>query len=530
MNTAVVGTAPLSDDETKSAYRRAWFGFIAMMFGNFMAILDIQIVASSLKEIQAGLSASADELTWVQSSYLIAEVVAIPLSGYLSRMMSTRIYFVTCAIGFTIASLLCAFAWNIESMIVFRALQGFLGGGMIPTTLGAIFLLFPPEKRQLPTVLVGLVMTTAPALGPTLGGYLTNSFSWHWLFFINIVPGTILSLIVWRNVRFDHPDWSLLRNIDALGLTLMALFLGSLEYVLDEGPRHDWLQDSTVATLFWLMLFSGVAFFWRAMTSAHPIVELRTYRNRNFAVGSIAAFAVGIMLFGMVFIVPTFLGGVRGFNSLQIGQVMMVMGVAMFSTAPLVGKLATKIDLRLLLAYGMTMVAIGTFWNAHLTAEAGFWQFFGPQILRGHGFMFCMITMTGLAMGTLSPDQVKNGSGLFNLMRNLGGAIGLALINTCLHERQWQHYSHLSNAINDSRAPVRDFLAEGTAALTPSLGAVEAKAAVVSRLSTLVLREATVMSYNDTMLVMSAVCLFAVLMLGFATKPNPLGMGAAEVH
>lgn len=519
----------LTEEERKAAYRRAWFGFIAMMFGNFMAILDIQIVASSLKEIQAGLSASADELTWVQTSYLIAEVIAIPLSGYLSRMMSTRIYFVISAIGFTLASLLCAFAWNIESMIVFRVLQGFLGGGMIPTTLGAIFLLFPPEKRQLPTVLVGLVMTTAPALGPTLGGYLTAAFSWHWLFFINIIPGTLLSIVVWQNVRFDKPDWSLLRKIDLWGLLGMALFLGSLEFVLDEGPRHDWFEDELVWRMFWVMLAGAVLFFWRAFRAEHPIVELRTYSNRNFVFGSIAAFVVGVMIFGMVYLVPTFLGGVRGYNSLQIGQTMMVMGVAMFSSAPLVGRLATKLDLRLLLAYGLSMVAAGTYLNAHLTADSGFWQFFWPQVMRGHGFMFCMITMTGLAMGTLSPDQVKNGSGLFNLMRNLGGAIGLALINTGLHERNWFHYAHLSASINDARAPVQEALSNGSALLRPELGG-DATAATLGRIAGLVQQQAAIMSFNDVMLAMSVLCAFAVLLLPFADKPQMLGAAGGGAH
>lgn len=514
--------APVLSEEELAAKRRlrmAWFGYIGMIFGNFMAILDIQIVASSLREIQAGLSASADELTWVQTSYLIAEVVAIPLSGYLSRMMSTRIYFVGSAIGFTIASLLCGLAWNIESMIFFRVLQGFLGGGMIPTTLGSIFLLFPPEKRTLPTVLVGLAMTTAPALGPSIGGYLTATFSWHWLFFINLVPGVLLSYVVWKNVRFDEPDWSLLRTIDVFGLTMMALFLGSLEYVLDEGPRHDWLQDAAVRNMTIAMVIGGALFFWRAFNSPNPIVQLRTYRNRNFAFGSVVAFVVGVMIYGMVFIVPTFLGGVRGYNSLQIGKVMMVMGSCMFLTAPLVGRLATKVDLRILLAYGLGMVGAGTWLNAHLTADAGFWEFFWPQVMRGHGFMFCMITMTGIAIGTLNADEVKNGSGLFNLMRNLGGAIGLALINTNLHDRQWFHYSHLSNSISDARAPVREVLQQGAAVLQPELGA-QGTAATLGYMSRLVQQQAAVMSFNDVMLGMSVLCALAICLLPFADKPQ----------
>lgn len=510
----------LTADElaAKRRLRMAWIGYIGMIFGNFMAILDIQIVASSLREIQAGLAASADELTWVQTSYLIAEVVAIPLSGYLSRMMSTRIYFVASAIGFTLASMMCGLAWNLESMIFFRALQGFLGGGMIPTTLGAIFLLFPPEKRTLPTVLVGLSMTTAPALGPTIGGYLTEATSWHWLFFINLIPGILLSIVVWRNVRFDQPDWSLLRTIDIFGLACMAMFLGSLEYVLDEGPRHDWLQDPAVRNMFGLMLVSAALFFWRAFHAKNPIVELRTFHNRNFASGSVIAFVVGVMIYGMVYIVPTFLGGVRQYNSLQIGQVMMVMGTCMFMSAPLVGRLANKYDMRILLAYGLFMVAAGTYLNAQLTADAGFWQFFWPQVMRGHGFMFCMITMTAIAIGTLEPDEVKNGSGLFNLMRNLGGAIGLALINTNLHSRQWFHYDSLSVGINDTRLPVRDMLDQSSLLLGSELGA-QSTTAAMAKVHQLVLQQATVMSYNDVMLIMSALCAGSILLVMLADRP-----------
>ncbi len=431
--------APMSEDERRAAYRRAWIGFIAMMFGNFMAILDIQIVASSLNEIQAGLAASADELTWVQTGYLIAEVIAIPLSGYASRLLSTRLYFTLCALGFTLASLACALAWNFQSMVVFRVLQGLFGGGMIPTTMGALFIMFPAEKRVLPVVMVGMISTLAPTLGPTVGGYLTAAFSWHWLFLINLIPGLVVAAVAWNYVRVDKADWSLARNIDVVGLTLMAVFLGSLQYVLDEGPRHDWLQDDMVRPLFFIMLFAGAGFFWRSFHSKNPIVELRTFHNRNFTMGCIVAFVVGVMLYGIVYLVPTFFGRVRGYNSEQIGHVMMITGATMFLTAPLAGKLVNRLDLRVMLAYGLGMVAFGTWMNATLTADADLGDFLLPQMIRGHGFAFCMVPMTGLALGTLAPHEVKNGSGLFNLMRNLGGAIGLAVINTLMQHGNALH-------------------------------------------------------------------------------------------
>ena len=511
------------------AERIAFWGFVAMTLGNFMAILDIQIVASSLNQIQAGLSASADELTWVQTSYLIAEVIAIPLSGFLSRLVSTRVYYVASALGFSLASVACAFAWNIESMIVFRAIQGFLGGGMIPTTMGAIFIMFPVEKRTLPIVLVGMVTTLAPALGPTVGGYLTAAFSWHWLFLINLLPGVTIAIVVWYCIHIDKADSSLLKTLDYWGLISMALFLGSLEYVLDEGPRHDWLQDPTVFKLAIVTVLAGVSFFYRVLNTEHPIVQLRVFKDRNFAVGCVVAFVVGVCLFGIVYLVPTFFGQVRGYNSEQIGHVMMFTGIAMFSTAPLVGKLAGKVDLRVLIAYGLGVVALGTYLNSHLTADVDMWNFALPQMLRGHGFMCCMIPMTGLALGTLEPSQVKDGSGVFGLMRNLGGAIGLAVINTLLSDRRAFHYSHLSNAIDPSRQAVREVLAFGQNGLAPQVG--DASLGVTLALIKLrIEQQAAIMAFNDMFLLLTGVVSATLVLVLLVQKPKELPPAEAAGH
>src|SRR5262249_38392033 len=222
-----------------------WSGFMAMVLGMFMAILDIQIVSASISDIQTGLAASHDEASWVQTSYLIAEIVMIPLSGWLSRLLSTRILFVISALGFTVFSALCAYADNLGSMIVFRAAQGFIGGAMIPTVFATTFLLFSDQKRTQMSVLIGLTATMAPTIGPTLGGWLTEQFSWHWLFLINVPVGLLVSAVVWRCPDVDRPNWSLRHNFDMIGLALMALFLGTLEYVLEEGNRWDWFQDET---------------------------------------------------------------------------------------------------------------------------------------------------------------------------------------------------------------------------------------------------------------------------------------------
>jgi DHA2 family multidrug resistance protein len=348
-----------------------WAAYLAMVLGNFMAILDIQIVASSLRDIQAGVAASPEEISWVQTAYLIAEVIAIPLSGVLGRALSMRRLFLISVIGFTAASFLCAFAWNIESLIFFRVLQGFLGGSMIPTTMAALFLLFPEAKRTPALVLVGLVSTLAPSVGPTFGGWITDSLGWRWLFLINIAPGALVALLVWRFSPLREKEAGILARLDLWGLAGMALFLGCLEVVLEEGPANDWLRDDFVLAMALCMITGAAVFFWRAFTAEFPIVDLKVFADRNFSLASVISMTAGVGLYGSVYLMPLFLGGVRGYNAMQIGEVMVVTGGAMFVTAPVVGKLQAKVDLRLLLAAGLVLIASGMWANAKLTAEAG---------------------------------------------------------------------------------------------------------------------------------------------------------------
>src|SRR5260221_4718942 len=263
---------------------RRLFAFLIMVFGMSMSILDIQIVSASLTDIQAGLSASSTEVSWVQTSYLIAEVIAIPLSGFLSRAFGTRLLFAISASGFTVASFLCGFASSIEQMILWRAIQGFLGAGMIPTVFASAYTVFPRTKFYIVGPIIGLVATLAPTIGPTVGGVITDWMSWHWLFFINIVPGIGITIGLLLLVDFDQPNFKLLEHFDWWGLLFMAGFLGSLEYVLEEGPQYQWLQDTSVAICATVCLVSGIAFFWRVLTAHEPIVDIRPFNDRNFGI------------------------------------------------------------------------------------------------------------------------------------------------------------------------------------------------------------------------------------------------------
>ena len=423
--------------------RRRVVAFLCMVFGMFMAILDIQIVSASLAEIQAGLSASADEIPWVQTSYLIAEVISIPLSGFLSRVISTRWMFVVSAGGFTAMSLMCATSGSINEMIVWRALQGFIGGGMIPTVFASAFTIFPPSKRSIVSPMIGLVATLAPTIGPTIGGYLTDLFDWRWLFLINVVPGIAVTISTYLLVDFDEPNLALFKRFDWFGLVFMAAFLGCLEYVLEEGPAHDWLQEEAVFACAIVCVGAGIAFFWRALTASEPIVDLRAFSDRNFAAGCVFSFVMGIGLYGLTYLYPVYLGRVRGYSALQIGETMFISGLCMFATAPIVGRFSSKVDPRLLMGLGFAGFAAGTWIVTGLTKDWDFWELLLPQVLRGCSLMTCMIPINNIALGTLPPARMKNASGLFNLTRNLGGAVGLAFINTMLNDRWDLHLARL---------------------------------------------------------------------------------------
>ena len=507
---------------------RRVIAFVAMVFGMFMAILDIQIVSASLAEIQAGLSASADEIAWVQTSYLIAEVIMIPLSGLLARVFSTRYLFVFSAAGFTLMSILCATASSIEEMIVWRALQGFIGGGMIPTVFATAFTIFPKDKQPIVSPVIGLVATLAPTIGPTIGGYLTELFSWHWLFLVNVVPGILVTLVTWNFIDFDKPDRSLLKQFDWWGLISMAGFLGALEYVLEEGPSKDWLESQPVAICLVISAVSCVVFFWRAFTAPQPIVDLTTFKDRNFWTGSLFSFVLGVGLYGLTYLYPVYLARVRGYSALQIGETMFLTGICMFITAPIAGRLVRIVDPRWMMVAGFSGFGIGTFLASDITKDWDFGNLILPQIFRGVSLMLCMIPITNTALGTLPPERLKNGSGLFNLMRNLGGAFGLALINTMINKRLDLHLERLHEVVSWGRSTADETLANMTLALAAR--GSDAEMAAISKLSAMVRREATVMAIGDVFLALTVLFLLIPFLIPLMRKPRPAAPAAGGGH
>jgi MFS transporter, DHA2 family, multidrug resistance protein len=506
---------------------RDWVGVLAMVFGLFMAIMDVQIVTSSLTQIQGGLSASPDEISWVQTSYLIADVVMVPLSGTLSRLLSTRVLFVTAALGFTGASALCATATSLGQMILYRALQGFSGGAITPSVFPVVYTKFRGPQLATVMVLISVILNLSSTLGPTVGGFLTDTFSWQWLFLVNIVPGIGVAVTVWLLIDIDRPDRSLLRYFDIYGLVLMALFLGCLQYALEEGPRWDWLADDTILVAVVVSSIASVLFFWRVLTYHQPIVDLRAFANRNFAIGSFYTFVVGTGLYGATYLVPLFLAQVRGFSSWQIGETVVVTGLAQMAMSPFAAYIARNLDLRIMLAFGMGLFAVAMYLTAGLTNQAGFAELLVPQVLRGIALMCCYLPANLIALGTLPQEKLKNAAGLYNLTRDLGGAIGLALLVTVMNDRLHFHWNRLIEDINPARQAVQHFLEMQTSrfdALTTGDAAQQA----IKLLATTVQREALVLTYNDALMVLGLG--FAAGLVLMPLVKNPRSALTADRH
>jgi len=498
---------------------RDWLGVLAMVVGLFMAIMDVQIVTSSLTQIQGGLSASPDEISWVQTSYLIADVVMVPLSGTLSRLLSTRVLFVTAALGFTGASALCATATSLGQMIVYRAMQGFSGGAMMPLVFPVIYTKFRMPQLATVMVLISLILNLSSTLGPTIGGFLTDTWSWHWLFLVNLAPGILVAVTVWLLIDIDKPELSLLRHFDLTGLVLMALFLGCLQYALQEGPRWDWLSDNTILVAVIVSSIASAFFFWRVLTYHQPIVDLRAFTNRNFALGSFYTFVVGTGMYGMTYLIPLFLAQVRGFSSLQIGLTVVVTGLAQLAMSPISPLLARKMDLRLMLSIGIGLFAVAMYLTAGLTNQAGFVELLVPQVLRGMALMMCYIPANIIALSSVPQDKLKNAAGLYNLTRDLGGAIVLATIGTVMNNRLHFHWNRLIEDINPARPAVQHYLDMQTNHLDPLFRGDTGRAAV-KLLANLVQREALVLTYNDAIILVGGLFVAALFMMPLVRRPR----------
>jgi MFS transporter, DHA2 family, multidrug resistance protein len=493
--------------------RRKLVIFGIMAFGQFMALLDTQIVAASLNSIQAGLSAGPDEIAWVQTAYLMAEIVMIPLAAFLSQAISTRWLFTISAVLFTLSSLLCGIAWSIQSMTAFRALQGFVGGAMVPTVFAAGFALFTGKSRAMIPAVLGVVSTLAPTLGPTVGGWITDTMSWRWLFFINVFPGAAIAILLPFLGKVDEPKPAMLKRIDWLHIASLAIFLGALQYVLEEGPRHQWFEDETVKTVAWISFIGALVFLERSFFSEMPVLKLSPFKRLNFALACLLNVVIGFGLYASTYLTPIFLGRVRGFSSLQIGTTVFVTGIFMLLSAPLAARLTTLINQRIVMAAGFTLFAFASWLLSGIGSEWGFWELLPAQAIRGFAILLCIVPTVGLALNGVPPEELRYASGLFNLMRNLGGAIGIAAVTTWLQDFERIHGERFGEALAHASTSGLVPAVARISSITPDR--VHAQALLQSELAQFVTRQALTQAFDDVFFLIAALFAAALIILPF---------------
>ena len=505
--------------------------FAVMCCGMFIALLDIQIVASSLQNIGGGLSAAQDEISWVQTAYLIAEIVMIPLSGWLTRVFSTRWLFTASAAGFTVASMLCGLAWNIQSMIVFRGLQGLLGASMIPTVFTSSFYYFQGPRRVYSAAVIGSIASVAPTLGPVIGGYITDTLDWHWLFYVNLLPGLAITCLVPILVRIDEPDLKLLRGADYIGIVLMAVGLGTLEYVLEEGTRWNWFSDATIRDTAWVSGIALVGFALRSLTVANPVVDLRALGNRNFALGCLLSFVTGVGIFTTIYLTPLFLGYVRGYSAWQTGTAVFSTGVATLIGTPVYIALARRFDLRWLMMFGMGCFGLSMWSFSFITSSWSGTELLIPQLLRGFPQVFAVAPSVNLGLGSLPPDRLKYASGLFNMMRNLGGAVGIAVSAAIINDKTNLHFQMIASNLTRANVPMERVLHT----LSGRYGALPAgeqigDQAALHRLWNLAYREASTLAYADAFRAVMLAFIVATLLVPLMRKVAAPKAAAPAAH
>jgi DHA2 family multidrug resistance protein len=472
-----------------------WIVAIAVMFATFMEVLDTTVVNVSLPHIAGNLSATIDESTWVLTSYLVANAIVLPLTGWLARHFGRKRLLMTSVAGFTISSLLCGIAPNLPLLVAFRLLQGATGGAMQPLSQAVLLEAFPPHERGKAMGFWGLGIVVAPILGPVLGGWLTDTYSWRWVFYINLPVG-IVSLVMTKLYVFDP---SYLRKetdrIDYWGIGLLALWVGALQLALDLGQERDWFSSLFITTLVVVSGGGLIAFLVREWVAREPVVDLRVFKVRTYSTGVFLMTTLGFVLYGSLVLLPIMLQTLLGYPSLQAGIAMAPRGLGSLIGMPVVGLMIGRIDPRKMVAGGLIAGAGTLFWLGQLNLSAGYWDIFWPQFFQGLGLSALFVPLTTISMDPIPRERMGNATSLFNLMRTLGGSIGIATTGTLLARKQQEyinvlgaHVTPYSQAAQQAVESARNgFLASGADAYTATqrayaavFGAVQRQAAMVA--------------------------------------------------
>ncbi|MCP1972623.1 MDR family MFS transporter [Bradyrhizobium elkanii] len=509
---------------------KTWIAVIGATLGAFMAVLNIQIVNASLADVQGAIGAGIDDGGWISTSYLIAEIVVIPLSGWLAQVFSVRIYLLTNAALFLVFSAACALAQDLPQMIALRAVQGFTGGVLIPMAFTLIITLLPKARQPIGLALFALSATFAPAIGPTIGGYLTENWGWQYIFYVNLVPGAVMIAMLYVSLDPSPMKLSLIRHGDWLGIITMAIGLAALQTVLEEGNKDDWFGSPFIVRLSVIAAVALVAFLIVEFTVEKPLLNLRLLARRNFGFGMLANFLLGIALYGSVFILPQYLSRIQGYNAEQIGMVLAWTGLPQLVLIPLVPRLMQRFDPRIIISVGFALFAGSNFMNIFMTNDYATDQLFWPNIVRAIGQALVMAPLSAVATAGIELENAGSASALFNMMRNLGGAVGIAVLQTLLTKREQYHSNVLMQSVSLLEQATRNRIEQLTQYFMNHGVADQAAAAhrAIAAIGKVVQKQAYILAFSDTFYLLGVALIIALAATLFLKKPGRLAGGGAH--
>ncbi len=503
----------------------------------FMEVLDISIANVALEHIAGSLSASADEATWVLTSYLVTNAIVLPMSGWLASTIGRKRYFLGCIVGFSITSLLCGIAPNLATLILARGLQGITGGGLQPNAQAILADAFPPQKRGLAFAAYGIAVVFAPAIGPTLGGWITDNFSWRWVFLLNVPVGVLLSLLAMQILE-DPPEFVARRKarlsegirLDYIGFALLAVGMCSLQVVLDKGQEDDWFASRFIIDLAIAAVLGLVGFVLWELRRDDPIVDLRILANRNFAVGNLLMFMLGFILLGSTVLLPLFVQTQLGYTATDAGLVISPGGFAIMLLMPVVGALVSRVDARLLIGIGLVVTGVALLWMTQLDAEIDYATVAWARVYQSLGLAFLFIPINTVAYLGLPPEKNNAASAIINMMRNIGGSVGISFATTLLARRQQYHQSVLIDHVTPYAGRYRTTIGSlQQAYLAGSANAADALRQAQAKLYAIVQQQAATLSYLDTFWLFGVIFLALLPLVLLMRKPAP-GAGPAGGH
>jgi DHA2 family multidrug resistance protein len=521
---------PATAPHSSAVSARTWVAVLGATLGAFMAVLNIQIVNASLADIQGAIGAGIDDGGWISTSYLIAEIVVIPLSGWLAQVFSVRIYLLTNAVLFLVLSAACALAQDLPQMIALRAVQGFTGGVLIPMAFTLIITLLPKAKQPVGLALFALSATFAPAIGPTIGGYLTENWGWQYIFYVNLAPGALMVGMLYVSLEPKPMKLSLLREGDWPGIITMAIGLAALQTVLEEGNKDDWFGSPFIVRLSVIAAVALTAFLWIELTAKKPLLNLRLLARRNFGFGVLANFLLGIALYGSVYILPVYLSRIQGYNSEQIGMVLAWTGLPQLVLIPLVPRLMKRFDPRLVIGVGFALFAASNFMNIYMTTDYATDQLFWPDVVRAVGQALVMAPLSAVATAGIEPENAGSASGLFNMMRNLGGAVGIAVLQTFLTKREQFHSNVLTQSVSIFEQATRTRMEQLTQYFM-NHGVIDHNDAMhraYVAIGHVVQKQAFIQAFSDTFYLLGAALIVALIATLLLKKPDHMSSGGSH--